>query len=112
MLNIIIGIECTNERIKLTDVEVLTFYKDKMTLGRRLPPVPQLKCNGSPHKCHEYGPNAVQCTNKGFDGIEVQWECKAEMDKRYKFGKLRVTCEGYEHEHDPFILAGSCGVSS
>jgi hypothetical protein len=33
------------------------------------------------------------------------------MPKKYKFGKLSVSCEGYNFPEDPYILAGSCGVS-
>ncbi len=33
------------------------------------------------------------------------------MPKKYKFGKLSVSCEGYAYPEDPYILAGSCGVS-
>jgi hypothetical protein len=33
------------------------------------------------------------------------------MPKKYKFGKLSVSCEGYDYPEDPYILAGSCGVS-
>ncbi len=40
-----------------------------------------------------------------------QWECKAEMDSAYKFGRLQVSCEGYDYPEDPYILRGSCGVS-
>jgi hypothetical protein len=33
------------------------------------------------------------------------------MDNAYRFGKVEVTCEGFEHPDDPYILRGSCGVS-
>ncbi len=33
------------------------------------------------------------------------------MPKKYKFGKISVSCEGYSYPEDPYILAGSCGVS-
>jgi hypothetical protein len=32
------------------------------------------------------------------------------MDSNAKFGSVRVSCEGYDYDADPFILAGSCGV--
>lgn len=40
-----------------------------------------------------------------------QWECKAELDSKYKFGRIQVSCEGYDYPDDPYILRGSCGVS-
>jgi hypothetical protein len=58
-----------------------------------------------------FAPEAVQCYNKGSDGIDVNWECKADLDKSVKFDKLRVSCEGYEYPDDPYILAGSCVVN-
>lgn len=30
----------------------------------------------------------VQCYNKGYDGVDVQWECKAEMNSQYEFGEV------------------------
>ena len=41
----------------------------------------------------------------------LQWECKAELDSKYKFGRIQVSCEGYDYPDDPYILRGSCGVS-
>ena len=32
------------------------------------------------------------------------------MDNSYRFGKLEVSCEGYNYPEDPYILRGSCGV--
>jgi hypothetical protein len=32
------------------------------------------------------------------------------MPTEYKFGKITVSCEGYDYPNDPYILAGSCGV--
>lgn len=32
------------------------------------------------------------------------------MDNGYRFGRLDVTCEGYNHPSDPYILKGSCGL--
>jgi len=34
----------------------------------------------------------VQCYNRGFDGRDVQWECKAEMTSDYQFGKVVTEC--------------------
>ena len=27
-----------------------------------------------------------------------------------RFGKISVTCEGYDHPNDDYVLAGSCGL--
>lgn len=42
--------------------------------------------------------------------LSFQWECKADMENAYKFGKVEVTCEGFDYPDDPYILRGSCGV--
>lgn len=40
----------------------------------------------------------------------LQWECKTDMSSKYRFGSIVVTCEGYNHPDDPYVLKGSCGV--
>ena len=32
------------------------------------------------------------------------------MPVEFKFGKVQVSCEGYDYPDDPYILAGSCGL--
>jgi len=81
-----------------------------MTNGRRSSPIPQLQCRGGSAGCSAFIPDVVQCYNRGSDGLEIQWECKTEMPMEYKFGKIQVSCEGYDYPDDPYILAGSCGL--
>ena len=43
----------------------------------------------------------------GSDGYEsVVWQCKADMDESFKLGTTRVSCEGYDHPTDHYILKG------
>lgn len=70
-----------------------------------------MKCNSDKLTCYKYAPDVVQCYNRGFDGVDVQWECKSQLDENVKFGKLNVICEGYDYPDDSYILAGSCGVN-
>eukprot|EP01090_Pellita_catalonica_P012961 TRINITY_DN2969_c0_g1_i2.p1 TRINITY_DN2969_c0_g1~~TRINITY_DN2969_c0_g1_i2.p1 ORF type:complete len:344 (+),score=18.31 TRINITY_DN2969_c0_g1_i2:43-1074(+) len=98
-----------DERVRLTDVTALTLHYGKQTNGRRSSPVPQLKCVGGSARS-EWAPEIVQCRNVGSDGIDVQWECQADMPTKYKFGQISVSCEGYDYPEDPYILAGSCGL--
>lgn len=42
--------------------------------------------------------------------LPLQWECKTDMDGSYRFGRIEVSCEGYSHPADPYILKGSCGL--
>ncbi|KAL1443410.1 hypothetical protein MTO96_007493 [Rhipicephalus appendiculatus] len=99
----------SRKKVKLKDVEVLTLRQGQYTTGRRSSPVPQLTCLGGSAGCQN-APAVVQCYNRGSDGYSTQWECKADMSKSQKFGTVEVTCEGYDHADDEYILAGSCGL--
>lgn len=99
---------CDAKRVKLKDVQTLTLYSDKWTTSRRSSPIKQLTCVGG--YCSRAKIPVAQCYNRGFDGQDVQWECKAEMPSNYKLGKVQVSCEGYDYPEDDYILAGSCGL--
>jgi len=99
----------SGERVRLEDVDVISLTKGSFTRGRRSHPIPQLKCVGGSGRW-EKQPESVQCYNRGSDGREVQWECKADMDNGLKFGQLQVACEGYDYPGDPYILSRSCGL--
>ncbi|KAM6976917.1 store-operated calcium entry-associated regulatory factor [Aplochiton taeniatus] len=96
--------------VLLRDVHVLTLYKGRHTAARRSSPVLQLQCVGGSAGCNAFVPEVVQCQNKGWDGVDAQWECKTDMDNAYRFGRIDVTCEGFSHPNDPYVLVGSCGL--
>jgi len=98
------------KKVKLKDVDVLTLYQGRQTNGRRSSPVMQLQCKGGTAGCGKFIPEVVQCYNRGSDGLDVQWECKADMDSKYRFGRISVSCEGFDYPEDPYVLAGSCGL--
>ncbi|XP_005810431.1 store-operated calcium entry-associated regulatory factor [Xiphophorus maculatus] len=98
------------DSVLLRDIQALTFYRNRFTTARRSNPVPQLKCVGGSAGCHVFIPDVVQCVNRGWDGVDVQWECKTDMDNAYRFGAIEVSCEGYSHPSDDYILKGSCGL--
>jgi SOCE-associated regulatory factor of calcium homoeostasis len=95
-------------QIHIKDVQVLTLYANEYTTGRRNAPIAQLKCIGS--ACYQGALQTMQCTNKGFDGMDANWECKSDIDNRYTLGRVTVSCEGYNNPNDPHILVGSCGA--
>ena len=102
----------TYKKIQLKDLKVLTLHQGQMTKGRRVNSVPQLNCIGGDAKFYNnLKPQLVQCTNKGWDGQDYQWECKAEMSDSVRFGMIHVTCEGYDYPNDDYVLAGSCGLN-
>nr|XP_020477148.1 store-operated calcium entry-associated regulatory factor [Monopterus albus] len=96
--------------VLLRDIQVLTLYKGQYTTARRSSPIPQLQCVGGSAGCQAFIPEVVQCQNKGWNGVDVQWECKTDMDNSYRFGRIEVSCEGYSHPADAYILKGSCGL--
>lgn len=98
-----------SERILLRNVQVLTLHHGKWTTGKRTRPVPQLTCIGGTNRC-KFLPPTVQCYNRGSDGQDIQWECKAAMDRNLRFNKIEVTCEGYDYPEDDYVLIGSCGL--
>ncbi|KAG9259726.1 store-operated calcium entry-associated regulatory factor [Astyanax mexicanus] len=112
LLNLFLpGLYCWNNgAVLLRDVQVLTLYKGRYTAARRTSPIPQLQCVGGTAGCGSFVPEVVQCQNKGWDGVDVQWECKADMDNWYRFGRVEVSCEGFNSPDDAYILQGSCGL--
>lgn len=99
------------QRIPLQNIDSLTFNNEHITSSRRTHPIKQLDCVGGNANCPYWGiPSTVQCINKGSDGINIQWECQAELNSKIKFGRTDVSCEGYDHPDDPYILINSCGL--
>ncbi|XP_027491401.1 store-operated calcium entry-associated regulatory factor isoform X2 [Corapipo altera] len=96
-------------KVLLRDVQALTLHRGQYTTSRRTPAVPQLQCTGGSAGCSRV-PEVVQCYNKGWDGYDVQWQCKADLDKAYRFGHTEVSCEGFDYPDDPYILRGSCSL--
>ncbi|CAO3570549.1 unnamed protein product [Mortierella alpina] len=99
----------SHKKVRLRDVQTLTFHKGRLTTGRRTSPVPQTSCVGG-NACGDFEPDVIQCKNAGFDGSNVQWKCQAELPDNLKFGKLDVYCEGFDYPDDPYVLKGSCGL--
>ena len=103
-------------KVLLRDVHVLILKNGKMTTGSSSP-VPQLKCVGGSAQ-GEFSLDVVQCYNRGWDGMNWWWECKAIsviMDNHNRFGEIEVVCEGcYDHGDNayrrahPFSLACIC----
>lgn len=98
--------------VRLSDIEALTLTAGHYTVGRRTASVPQLACVGHPPGMDPVSqlPSTVQCINRGSDGVDVQWECKAELSSDLRFGPLSVSCEGYNYPEDPLVVSGSCSL--
>ncbi|KAI0364319.1 DUF1183-domain-containing protein [Pilatotrama ljubarskyi] len=100
--------ESAMSRVALAKIPALTFYKDELTLARRAPPIPQLTCIGKP--CRLYQPDVVRCVNIGGSGTDVDWKCEADLPESLRFGRVEVSCEGWDGPGDPYVLKGSCGL--
>ncbi|KAI6646466.1 Store-operated calcium entry-associated regulatory factor-like [Oopsacas minuta] len=99
------------DRILLQNVDSIVLREGQLTNSRRVSPIPQLRCVGGSAGCSSTPrPNLVICSNIGSQRQDVRWECEADFDQRYKFGRIQVSCEGYEHSEDPYILKDSCGL--
>ncbi len=98
------------DAVLLQNVQVLTLSKNEWTTGRRFLPIPQLNCVGGDAQHMANKVQVVQCTNMGFDGIDVNWKCEANINTDITLGKAEVYCEGYDNPDDPYILKGSCGL--
>ncbi|KAG0695598.1 DUF1183-domain-containing protein [Suillus ampliporus] len=95
-------------RIALESIPALTFYKDSLTAARRTSPIAQLVCIGKP--CTLYQPDVVRCSNIGGSGTDVDWKCEADLPSSLRFGRVEVSCEGWNGPGDPYVMKGSCSL--
>lgn len=95
-------------RAKLDSVRSLTFYKDSRTDSRRGSYLPQLNCIGKP--CSLYTPDVVRCRNAGGSGTDVDWKCEADLPEALRFGRVEVSCEGWNGPGDAYIMKESCSL--
>jgi hypothetical protein len=87
-------VSATTKKIRLTDIQVLTATKGLKTKARRTAAIDQLTCVKG-NACKDSPIESMQCYNKGFDGVDVQWECKTgDLDEGYRLGSVTVACEG------------------
>ncbi|CAE6434866.1 unnamed protein product [Rhizoctonia solani] len=93
------------ERVLLSSIKTLVLYADEYTTSRRTSPVPQLECTGS--ACRDFQPSSVYCTKAS----DSDWKCEADLPSSLRFGKLHVSCEGWDRPGDAYVLKGSCGLT-
>ncbi|KAG2149088.1 DUF1183-domain-containing protein [Suillus bovinus] len=95
-------------RIALESISGLTFYKNALTTARRTSPIAQLVCLGK--ACGLYQPDVVRCNNIGGSGTDVDWKCEADLPSSLRFGRVEVSCEGWNGPGDPYVMKGSCSL--
>jgi hypothetical protein len=104
-----------DNKILLADVNTLSLHSKKYTTGQRVQPIPQLNCESG--YC-SHGPVNVLCENMGpssssndHRSTNFIWKCTGYgMSPGYKLRYSDVSCEGYDHKSDPYVLDGSCAV--
>ena len=107
-----------SDRIRLADVDHITFAIEKNITSRRASePVSQLECIGGSNEC-KWLPEVVDCTNRGFDRSRktVLWDCNTDLHIMSEYGKVQVVkfnqtlviCEGYNSATDEYISLASC----
>ena len=97
------------EKVLLSSVRGLTFYRGRYTTGRRAAPSMQLKRVGGEAQTN-FEPESIYCENRGTDGMSIQWKCETETSSDFRLGKVEVVCEGYDRPGDSYVLAGSCSL--
>lgn len=109
---IVLCLSCVlaSQSVHMKDLSTITLYQGEYTTGRRVAPIPQLKCVGGTAGSYGGAVKSMQCHNQGFDGMDINWKCESTLPSQYQLGKVKVLCEGYNHATDEYILAGSCGA--
>jgi hypothetical protein len=98
----------TMDQVDLKEVQTLTFFKDKLTTGKRSSGIPQLNCLGGSASAKNDEIESVQCQNMGLNDVdEVQWKCNVDLDDKFRLTSVVVSCEGYRNANDKYKLAGS-----
>lgn len=107
----LVAISSCYDKILLKDIKSIVLRQGQCTTARRTHAVPQLSCVGGTASYSQSSKvDNVMCTNKGFDGRDAVWECKAQLPDTVKLGRFEVNCEGYSYPNDPYVLVGSCGL--
>jgi hypothetical protein len=101
----------SSDAVRLRDIQALTFRKNHLTTYRRSFPTNQLNCLWGDCQ-YRNNINIVQCVNMGVnDNGNVQWKCETQLPGYLSLGKTTVSCEGYNHAGDEFILKDSCALN-
>ena len=125
----------SEDKLLLNDVPFLKFQRGAVTAARRSDPIMQLECLGS--GCQHYRLatgqhiDEVICENAGKnqrgagrrmlqrdDGDDgdidnIVWNCnggRRMQQSGFEITNIEVSCEGYDSEDDPYVLAGSCAL--
>ncbi|KTW28235.1 uncharacterized protein T551_02654 [Pneumocystis jirovecii RU7] len=111
LLLVVVSCFQLNDRILLSKIRALTFYKEKYTRSLRFSPSPQIVCVGGDAK-GLYEPSVIQCKNMGgdYDSEDIQWSCSSILPSYYRLGRTDVVCEGYDGSNSKYVLKGSCFV--
>ena len=94
-------------QVDLGHTPTLLFASNVLTTGRF--PSMQLVCIGTQCSIDNRPARAV-CENIALGQPDPIWKCSATLPKHVVFGTTDVVCEGFSHQDDPLVLAGSCAM--
>eukprot|EP00938_MAST-03A_sp_MAST-3A-sp1_P004372 g4372.t1 len=102
-------------RVRLSDVQTLTFQRGEFTRSNKNQRVEKVTCLSG---CDEVGEDIVsqsRCKNDGMHDLgDVNWRCTASIPKGCRFLDTTVSCErfrdeyGHYDEDEDWIVPGSC----
>jgi len=104
-------IDAHDDKIHMRDINSLVLHAGQYTTARRSTPILQVSCTGGTAAGFSNVVDTILCTNMGWSGSSVNWKCETDIPKKYKLGKIHVSCEGYDFKGDPFVLINSCAVN-
>lgn len=96
--------------IHMRDMEVLSFYRDGMTGTLRGQAIPQMVLV-TPYVPEDTIPKEIICKNIGWDGLNVHWDCTADMKEDWGITNPTISCEGWTGPGDEYVVPGSCSIS-
>ena len=96
--------------ILMKDMEVLSFYSDGYTGTMRGQAIPQMILL-TPNVPVDAIPKEIVCKNIGWDGLNVHWDCSADMKNEWSLDNPIISCEGWSGPGDDYVVPGSCSIS-
>jgi len=60
--------------------------------------------------CDMHQPKTIRCDNVGGKGLDVKWNCAANLPDYLSIGHTKIECEGFSRPQDEYVLRGSCTI--
>ena len=102
-----------DNKIAVSNLDTLIFYKNKYTKHRGENAIPQL--NYIQHKKNvKYNVSIIECNvinrlNNTLSGI--MWSCKSDISKYCDLHNYNIVCDEYNNESISYIIENSCRIN-